>query len=74
VLGDLRDFQFVDAFATALIEDKMLAHNAHNAHTALAASRSATETASASATTSSSSKFSPQRCSSVCGVTHDSGH
>jgi hypothetical protein len=71
VLGDLRDFQFVDAFATALIEDKMLAHNAH---TALAASRSATETASASATTSSSSKFSPQRCSSVCGVTHDSGH
>jgi SARP family transcriptional regulator, regulator of embCAB operon len=28
VLEDLRDFQFVDAFATALIEDKMLAHTA----------------------------------------------
>lgn len=26
VLEDLRDFQFVDAFATALVEDKMLAH------------------------------------------------
>jgi DNA-binding SARP family transcriptional activator len=29
VLEDLRDFQFVDAFATALVEDKMLAHTAH---------------------------------------------
>jgi SARP family transcriptional regulator, regulator of embCAB operon len=29
VLDDLRDFQFVDAFATALVEDKMLAHTAH---------------------------------------------
>src|SRR6476620_8831327 len=28
VLEDLRDFQFVDAFATALVEDKMLAHTA----------------------------------------------
>jgi DNA-binding SARP family transcriptional activator len=28
VLEDLRDFQFVDAFATALTEDKMLAHTA----------------------------------------------
>jgi SARP family transcriptional regulator, regulator of embCAB operon len=28
VLEDLRDFQFVDAFATALLEDKMLAHTA----------------------------------------------
>ena len=28
VLEDLRDFQFVDAFATALMEDKMLAHTA----------------------------------------------
>ena len=28
VLEDLRDFQFVGAFATALIEDKMLAHTA----------------------------------------------
>jgi DNA-binding SARP family transcriptional activator len=28
VLEDLRDFRFVDAFATALIEDKMLAHTA----------------------------------------------
>ncbi len=28
VLEDLRDFQFVDAFAAALIEDKMLAHTA----------------------------------------------
>ena len=28
VLDDLRDFQFVDAFATALIEDKVLAHTA----------------------------------------------
>src|SRR4051794_29508710 len=28
VLEDLRDFQFVDAFATALVEDKVLAHTA----------------------------------------------
>ena len=28
VLEDLRDFQFVDAFATALIEDKVVAHTA----------------------------------------------
>jgi SARP family transcriptional regulator, regulator of embCAB operon len=28
VLEDLRDFQFVDAFATALTEDKMVAHTA----------------------------------------------
>jgi SARP family transcriptional regulator, regulator of embCAB operon len=28
VLDDLRDFQFVDAFSTALIEDKVLAHTA----------------------------------------------
>jgi SARP family transcriptional regulator, regulator of embCAB operon len=28
VLEDLRGFQFVDAFATALVEDKMLAHSA----------------------------------------------
>lgn len=28
VLDDLRDFQFVDAFATALTEEKMLAHTA----------------------------------------------
>jgi SARP family transcriptional regulator, regulator of embCAB operon len=28
VLDDLRDFQFVDAFATALTEDKVVAHNA----------------------------------------------
>lgn len=28
VLNDLRDFRFVDAFATALAEDKMLAHTA----------------------------------------------
>jgi SARP family transcriptional regulator, regulator of embCAB operon len=28
VLEDLRDFQFVNAFATALLEDKMLAHTA----------------------------------------------
>ena len=28
VLEDLRDFQFVDAFATALTEDRMLAHTA----------------------------------------------
>jgi SARP family transcriptional regulator, regulator of embCAB operon len=28
VLEDLRDFQFVDAFATALVEDKILAHTA----------------------------------------------
>ncbi|UDM35450.1 response regulator transcription factor EmbR [Mycobacterium ulcerans] len=28
VLDDLRDFQFVDAFATALVEDKILAHTA----------------------------------------------
>jgi DNA-binding SARP family transcriptional activator len=28
VLEDLRDFHFVDAFATALMEDKMLAHTA----------------------------------------------
>ena len=28
VLEDLRDFQFVDVFATALVEDKMLAHTA----------------------------------------------
>ncbi|HKV18289.1 MAG TPA: BTAD domain-containing putative transcriptional regulator, partial [Mycobacterium sp.] len=28
VLEDLRDFQFVDAFSTALTEDKMLAHTA----------------------------------------------
>ena len=28
VLDDLRDFQFVDAFATALVEDKVLAHTA----------------------------------------------
>ncbi len=28
VLDDLRDFQFVEAFATALVEDKMLAHTA----------------------------------------------
>ena len=29
VLEDLRDFAFVDAFASALMEDKMLAHTAH---------------------------------------------
>ena len=29
VLEDLRDFQFVDAFATALTEDKVVAHTAH---------------------------------------------
>ena len=29
VLDDLRDFQFVDAFATALTEDKVVAHTAH---------------------------------------------
>ena len=29
VLDDLRDFQFVDAFATALTEDKVVAHSAH---------------------------------------------
>src|SRR6201991_526340 len=28
VLEDLRDFQFVDAFATALVEDKVVAHSA----------------------------------------------
>src|ERR1700758_4941224 len=28
VLDDLRDFQFVDAFATALVEDKVVAHTA----------------------------------------------
>ncbi|OBI78384.1 ATPase/transcriptional regulator EmbR [Mycobacterium asiaticum] len=28
VLDDLRDFQFVDSFATALVEDKILAHTA----------------------------------------------
>jgi SARP family transcriptional regulator, regulator of embCAB operon len=28
VLEDLRDFQFVDAFATALVEDKLVAHTA----------------------------------------------
>jgi SARP family transcriptional regulator, regulator of embCAB operon len=28
VLEDLRDFQFVDAFATALVEDKVVAHTA----------------------------------------------
>lgn len=28
VLDDLRDFQFVEAFATALVEDKVLAHTA----------------------------------------------
>lgn len=28
VLEDLRDFQFVDAFATALVEDKVIAHTA----------------------------------------------
>jgi SARP family transcriptional regulator, regulator of embCAB operon len=28
VLDDLREFQFVDAFATALVEDKILAHTA----------------------------------------------
>ena len=29
VLDDLRDFEFVDPFATALIEDKVVAHTAH---------------------------------------------
>lgn len=29
VLDDLRDFQFVDAYATALTEDKVTAHTAH---------------------------------------------
>lgn len=29
VLEDLRDFRFVDAFATALVEDKVLAHTAY---------------------------------------------
>jgi SARP family transcriptional regulator, regulator of embCAB operon len=29
VLDDLRDFQFVEAFATALTEDKVVAHTAH---------------------------------------------
>jgi DNA-binding SARP family transcriptional activator len=29
VLVDLRDFAFVDAFATALVEDKLAAHTAH---------------------------------------------
>jgi DNA-binding SARP family transcriptional activator len=29
VLDDLRDFHFVDAFATALTEDKVVAHTAH---------------------------------------------
>lgn len=29
VLEDLRDFQFVDAYATALTEDKVMAHTAH---------------------------------------------
>lgn len=29
VLDDLRDFQFVDAYATALTEDKVIAHTAH---------------------------------------------
>lgn len=29
VLDDLRDFQFVDPFATALVEDKLVAHTAH---------------------------------------------
>ena len=28
VLDDLRDFAFVDAFATALLEDKVVAHTA----------------------------------------------
>lgn len=28
VLDDLRDFQFVEPFATALVEDKVLAHTA----------------------------------------------
>ena len=28
VLEDLREFQFVDAFATALVKDKMLVHSA----------------------------------------------
>jgi SARP family transcriptional regulator, regulator of embCAB operon len=28
VLEDLRDFQFVDPFATALTEDKVVAHSA----------------------------------------------
>ena len=28
MLDDLRDFQFVDAFATALTEDKVVAHTA----------------------------------------------
>jgi DNA-binding SARP family transcriptional activator len=29
VLDDLRDFEFVDAFATALVEDKVVVHTAH---------------------------------------------
>lgn len=29
VLEDLRDFEFFDAFATALVEDKIVAHTAH---------------------------------------------
>ena len=29
VLADLRDFEFVDAFATALVEDKVVVHTAH---------------------------------------------
>jgi len=29
VLEDLRDFQFVDTFATSLVEDKILVHTAH---------------------------------------------
>ncbi len=29
VLDDLRDFEFVDPFATALVEDKVVAHTAH---------------------------------------------
>jgi DNA-binding SARP family transcriptional activator len=29
MLDDLRDFEFVDSFATALVEDKLVAHTAH---------------------------------------------
>jgi len=41
VLDDLRDFQFVDAYATSLVEDKILAHTA-KAEAEIACGRAAT--------------------------------
>ena len=62
VLEDLRDFQIVDAFAKALIDDRMVAHTARaGAEIACGPAYAVLAELESSATTNSPSKSSPPR-------------